>query len=75
MRDLKREVARAIAKNGGSMLAEDLLMEFRGAVMPGGRINRSAYDDFIAVVQSVAIKHESPVFGPSWILRKPPGRV
>ena len=74
MRDLKREVSRAIAKNGGSMLAEDLLMEFRGAVMPGGRIHRTAYDEFVAVVQSVAIKHESQLFGPSWILRKPPRR-
>lgn len=72
MRDIKREVIWVISENGGSMLAEDLLIKFRSAVMPGGRIHRSAYDAFIAVVQSVAIKHDSQFFGPSWILRKPP---
>ena len=72
--NIKRRVVCFISKHGGSISAEDLLVKFRRAVMPDGRIDRSAYDDFIAVVQSVAIKHESEFFGPSWILKKPPRR-
>lgn len=52
------------------MLAEDLLVEFNDAVMPAGRISRTAYKHFIGIVESV----ESQFFGPSWILRKPPRR-
>ncbi|CAM9707259.1 unnamed protein product [Ectocarpus sp. 6 AP-2014] len=74
LQDLERAVVQAITDNGGTMLADDLLACFKRYITPGGRVGRLVYNDFIRVVKTVAIKHDSQYFGPSWILKKPPRR-
>lgn len=70
----KQAVVAIIGMNDGSMPAEDLLNCFHCQLKNNGFINRPAYDEFVAIVESVAIKHESETFGRTWILRKPPSR-
>lgn len=71
----RQAIVTVMSINNGSIAAEDLLACFKHQLKPSGVINRCAYFEFVSIVESVAIKHESETFGPTWILRKPPSRL
>lgn len=73
--EVKRAIVKVIASFDGVIHSDTLLSLFEGMIKKNGIIIRPAYIEFHKLLMDVAVRHESPVFGRRWILRKPRRRL